>query len=84
MRMAKTKRRAAAAGNKKGTESKTSWSKFFKETKIEMRKVIWPSRHELLNYTLVVIVSVVVVTLLIVAVDFIFSVLSRLLVSVVG
>lgn len=27
-------------------ENKSAWTRFFRETKMEMRKVIWPTKHE--------------------------------------
>lgn len=56
----------------------------FKETKMEMKKVIWPEKHQMVQYTIAVIVSVILVSFLIVAVDFVFSGLSKLLVHAVG
>ncbi|HHU69647.1 MAG TPA: preprotein translocase subunit SecE [Thermoanaerobacterales bacterium] len=48
-------------------------SRFFREVRSEMRKVIWPSRKELVNYTGVVIVSVIVVSVIIWVLDTFFS-----------
>jgi len=65
-------------------ENKAAWSRFFRETKMEMKKVIWPTKQEMIRYTIAVLVSVVLVSFLIIAVDFVFMNLSRLLVSTVG
>lgn len=35
--------------------------KFFKEVKMELKKVTWPNRQELTSYTAVVIVTVLIV-----------------------
>jgi preprotein translocase subunit SecE len=35
--------------------------KFFKEIRTEMKKVIWPTRQQLVNYTLVVFTACLVV-----------------------
>ena len=51
---------------------------------MEMKKVIWPTKNQMLNYTIATIVSVVLVSFLIVAVDFVFAGLSKLLVNAVG
>lgn len=51
---------------------------------MEMKKVIWPEKHQMVQYTIAVIVSVILVSFLIVAVDFVFSGLSKLLVHAVG
>ena len=78
--MAKAKRKTTATR----TEASSAWSRFFKETKMEMKKVIWPTKNQMLNYTIATIVSVVLVSFLIVAVDFVFAGLSKLLVTAVG
>ena len=51
---------------------------------MEMKKVIWPEKRQMIQYTIAVIVSVILVSFLIVAVDFVFSGLSKLLVHAVG
>lgn len=65
-------------------ENKNAWSRFFRETKMEMKKVIWPDKHQLLRYTIAVIVSVILVSCLIIVVDFIFMQLSHLMVNTIG
>lgn len=79
--MVKAKRKTQAA---KAQEANASWTSFFKETKMEMKKVIWPEKRQMVQYTIAVIVSVILVSFLIVAVDFVFSGLSKLLVHAVG
>lgn len=49
-----------------------------------MKKVIWPTKQQLGRYTVTVIASVLLVSCLLVAVDFVFMSLSKLLVSAVG
>ncbi|MCL2295154.1 MAG: preprotein translocase subunit SecE [Spirochaetes bacterium] len=43
---------------------------FFKESYSELRKVVWPSRADIAASTKVVIVSVVIISLFLGAVDF--------------
>ncbi|GIE79093.1 hypothetical protein Aph02nite_50430 [Actinoplanes philippinensis] len=43
---------------------------FFREVTSELRKVIWPTRKELLTYTGVVIVFVVIMTALVAGLDY--------------
>ena len=31
-------------------ENKSAWTRFFRETKMEMRKVIWPTKHGALHH----------------------------------
>ena len=71
--MAKAKRKTTATRTEKAQEASSAWSRFFKETK-----------NQMLNYTIATIVSVVLVSFLIVAVDFVFAGLSKLLVTAVG
>lgn len=65
-------------------ESTNAWNKFFRETKVEMKKVIWPTKSQLAHYTITVIASVLLISCLLVAVDFVFMGLSKLLVNAVG
>lgn len=52
---------------------------FFREVKIEMRKVTWPTRDELKDSTKLVIIASVVVTVFIGVVDNILSLIIRYL-----
>ena len=51
--------------------------KFFREVRAELKKVAWPTRRELIAYTGVVFVSVVVVAALIWIIDTSFNGLLR-------
>ena len=66
-----------AAGGKggkgKGPGRVGRTSLFFRETVGEMRKVIYPTRKELVNYTLVVLVFVTAVVLIVSALDWGFT-----------
>ncbi|HEX5949217.1 MAG TPA: preprotein translocase subunit SecE [Actinomycetota bacterium] len=46
---------------------------FLREVRQELKKVAWPTRRELLAYTLVVLVSVVVLTSYVFGLDFLIS-----------
>ena len=46
---------------------------FFREVVSELRKVIWPTRKELLTYTSVVIAFVVIMTAIVVGLDYVFA-----------
>ena len=52
---------------------------FFAEVKVEMKKVTWPTREELVESTKLVIVASVVVTVFIGVVDNILSAIIKLL-----
>ena len=47
--------------------------KFFKEVKSELKKVVWPSRKQIINNTLIVIASVIIIGIVIWAFDAIFQ-----------
>ena len=53
--------------------------RFFRSVMAELRKVNWPTRKELTTYTIVVIVTVIVVSLIIFAWDWILTVLFKLI-----
>ncbi|WP_027339547.1 preprotein translocase subunit SecE [Halonatronum saccharophilum] len=62
---------------------KGNWSKmlkFFREVKAELKKVNWPNRDKLVSYTMVVIVSILLISLFIGGVDLVFSNLVRLII----
>ena len=51
-------------------EERTSPVQFLREVRAELRKVAWPTREELLNYSIVVLVTIVVLTSIIAGLDF--------------
>ncbi|MDI6894051.1 MAG: preprotein translocase subunit SecE [Bacillota bacterium] len=53
---------------------------YFRETRLEMRKVVWPSRRETMVYTLVVVASTAIVGLVIWVFDIGLSGLLRLII----
>ena len=57
----------------KGKKSGRRVGGFFREVVSELRKVIWPTRRELLTYTSVVLVFVLVMTLIVSLFDFAFG-----------
>jgi preprotein translocase subunit SecE len=68
---------------KKKAERKGVWktiTTFFKDVRIEMKKVIWPSRQEVINYTLVVLITVTIVATFILVLDLILSKLLHLII----
>jgi preprotein translocase subunit SecE len=64
-------RRSAAPTE--GKKKRTGARQFLKEVRQELRKVDWPSRRELISYTVVVLVTVIVMTSLVFGLDFVFS-----------
>jgi preprotein translocase subunit SecE len=63
-------RRAQAAEKKK---KRTGPRQFLKEVRTELRRVDWPSRAELISYTMVVLVTIVVLTTYVFGLDSLFS-----------
>ena len=54
-------------------EERTSPVQFGKEVKSELSKVSWPTRTEVINYSIVVLFTVIVLTLFIGGIDWVFS-----------
>ena len=49
---------------------RTSPTEFFSEVRGEMRKVAWPTRQEVINSTIVVLIAIIVMTTLIFGFDY--------------
>jgi preprotein translocase subunit SecE len=52
---------------------RTGARQFLKEVRQELKKVDWPSRAELISYTIVVLATLIVTTLYVAGLDFVFS-----------
>jgi preprotein translocase subunit SecE len=66
---AATARRSASQEKKKRTPAR----QFLKEVRQELRKVDWPTREETMSYSIVVLVTVIVLTTFVFFVDLGFS-----------
>jgi len=66
---ARQRRQVAAPERRK----RVPWRQFLKEVRLELRKVIWPTKKELIGYTIVVLVAVVFLTSLVFGLDLGFS-----------
>ena len=62
--------KAAGAPQKK---ERTKPRQFLKEVVAELRKVAWPTRPEVVAYSIVVLVATIMVAALIFAMDFVFA-----------
>ena len=60
-------------------KEKKSVVKYFKDARSEFKKVVWPSRKQVINNTVVVIVSMVVSGIAIWGVDTLFMFLIKLM-----
>lgn len=52
-------------------KERTGPRQFFSEVRGELRKVAWPTRHEVVNSTIVVLICIVVMTALIFGFDYV-------------
>ena len=64
-------RQAAVAAAQK--RERTKPRQFVREVVAELKKVAWPTRQEVVAYSIVVLVSVVVIGALIFAMDYVFT-----------
>jgi preprotein translocase subunit SecE len=62
--------RPPGAGRPEEKEGRTGPRQFLKEVRGELRKVAWPTRSEVVNYSIIVLVAIVVLTTFIAVVDF--------------
>ncbi len=46
---------------------------YFSEVRSELGRVMWPSRREVINYTIVVLITLAIVTALVALLDFLFA-----------
>ena len=54
-------------------QERTPPIQFLREVRGELRKVAWPSRDETINYSIVVLATIVVLTAMIYGLDWLFS-----------
>lgn len=60
----------------KGAKKNTSFSRvtrYFREVKAELKKVVWPTRKQVINNTIIVIITILVVGAVIWTLDLIFG-----------
>ena len=57
----------------KSGKNRTSPLLFYRQVVAELRKVIWPTRHELVTYTTVSLIFVVIVVAIVFGLDNLFS-----------
>jgi preprotein translocase subunit SecE len=67
------KRRAPQAPQPKAVDERTSPAQFVREVRGELRKVAWPTRAEVVNYSIIVLATVVILTALIAGLDYAFG-----------
>lgn len=57
----------------KTKEERTRPLQFLREVRGELRKVAWPTRSEVLNYSIIVLITVVIMGAFVAALDFAFG-----------
>jgi preprotein translocase subunit SecE len=67
------KRPAPQAPRPAAKEERTGPIQFLREVRGELRKVAWPTRPEVINYSIIVLITVVVLTTFIATLDFVFG-----------
>jgi preprotein translocase subunit SecE len=67
--------------NRPERRSRTTPALFFRQSVAELRKVIWPTRKELVTYTTVALVFVVVMVAIVTSLDYGFT---KLIIAVFG
>ena len=68
---------------KADVEQQNGNGKFVREVRSELKKVVWPTKKELVNYTIAVFVAVILISVIIGIVDTVFAELFKLLKSAV-
>lgn len=63
-------RKRTAPPAPKPKEERTSPAQFVREVRGELRKVAWPTRAEVVNYSIIVLVALIVVTAYVAALDY--------------
>jgi len=63
-------RKRSAPPSPRPKEERTAPVQFLREVRGELRKVAWPTRPEVVNYSIIVLVAVVVLTAYVAALDY--------------
>ncbi len=59
--------------NQTPSEERDSVPQFLKGVKTELNRVTWPTRAEVINYSIVVLVTLVIITAIVTGLDIVFS-----------
>jgi preprotein translocase subunit SecE len=63
----------ARSAQQRETRKRTGAREFLRQVRAELKKVDWPTREELLSYTVVVLVTVTVLTTFVFGLDYLFT-----------
>jgi len=69
---AKPQQQARPAGGAP-KEQRTPPTQYVREVRGELRKVAWPTRQEVIRYSIIVLLTIVVLTTMIFALDYVFA-----------
>lgn len=72
------------AGTKTKQSGLSRLTKFFKETKAELRKVTWPSKDQLVHNTSIIIAFIIIFTVILSVLDFGFQELFGWFANLIG
>ncbi|MGE3620309.1 MAG: preprotein translocase subunit SecE [Acidimicrobiia bacterium] len=67
------RKRSAPAAPRPAKEERTTPVQFLREVRGELRKVAWPTRSEVINYSIIVLVTLVVLTAFVAGLDWVFG-----------
>jgi preprotein translocase subunit SecE len=65
--------RTAPRPQAKPASQRLSPSQYTREVRSELRKVAWPTRPEVINYSIVVLVTIAILTAVIFGLDYVFA-----------
>ena len=65
--------RTAPRPQAKRPDQRLTPGQYTREIRAELRKVAWPTKSEVVNYSLVVLTTIVILTVLIFALDYVFA-----------
>ena len=63
----------AAPRAPKPKEERSTVGEFLREVRGELRKIAWPTKSEVINYSIIVLIAVVLVTAMVAGLDFLFG-----------
>ena len=72
------------AKSNSAVQQRDGFGKFFRGVKAELKKVVWPTKKELINYTIVVFLVTIFIALIISVLDGLFAQLFNTLLHFVG
>ncbi len=54
---------------------------YIRETRAELRKVVWPTREEAINLTMIVVATIIAMSIFLGVFDYLFTILFRFLIA---